>query len=375
MPCRWRRGSVPARCTSIASTGSLEPGKRADLIVVDLDRLHNVPAFDRDPNGIYARIVYAAKSTDVVDVMCNGAWLMRDRALLTLDERALREAAQLEARRVDRFLASREVSVLQKLVAVGGAIEQESFEVQVKARLASETPVLAVLSSKPGHGRAIEPLPPVRHLLVVRRSGSRLAALPRGRIPRRRGQGDRRAGALTLTGRTREGDSARCCCSARAISRPRPIRRASIASTSAGSGACRRKRTAPLAARLSRRRVLPAPRPPDHRRPTATSSRLNRGPGRGATPRTRRPSSTSSSRCSAPIPTTPSATATSSSPPAAPDNGRSSWRKAQVRRSLSPLHFCEVQIPPAVDDREMGRQLVGVVTRLHGLLQPLDANG
>src|SRR5437899_5508679 len=129
-------------------TGSLEPGKRADLIVIDLDRLHNVPAFDRDPHGIYARIVYAAKSTDVVDVICNGAWLMRDRALLTLDERALREAAQLEARRVDRFLASREVSVLQKLVAVGGAIEQESFEVQVKARVASEAPVLAVVSSK-----------------------------------------------------------------------------------------------------------------------------------------------------------------------------------------------------------------------------------
>jgi 5-methylthioadenosine/S-adenosylhomocysteine deaminase len=129
-------------------TGSLEPGKRADLIVVDLDQLHNVPAFDRDPNGIYARIVYASKSTDVVDVMCNGRWLMRDRALLTLDERELRAAAQVEAGRVDVFLSSREVSVLQKLVAVGGAVEQESFEVQVKARVASEAPVLAVLASK-----------------------------------------------------------------------------------------------------------------------------------------------------------------------------------------------------------------------------------
>ena len=67
-------------------TGSLQPGKRADLIVVDLTPLHNVPAFGRDPNGVYAQIVYAAKSTDVLDVMCNGRWLMRNRALLTLDE-------------------------------------------------------------------------------------------------------------------------------------------------------------------------------------------------------------------------------------------------------------------------------------------------
>src|SRR5438067_11807362 len=129
-------------------TGSLEPGKRADLIVVDLDRLHNVPAFDRDPNGIYAQIVYASKSTDVVDVMCNGRWLMRDRALLTLDERELRDAARAQARRVDVFLTSREVSVLQKLVAVGGAVEQESFEVQVKARVPSESQVLSVIKSK-----------------------------------------------------------------------------------------------------------------------------------------------------------------------------------------------------------------------------------
>ena len=126
-------------------TGSLEAGKRADLIVLDLDRLHNVPAFGHDSGGVYSQIVYAAKSTDVVDVMCNGRWLMRDRVLLTLDEDELRAAAREAAVRVDAFLASREVSVLQKLVAVGGAVEQESFEVQVKARVPSADHVLAVI--------------------------------------------------------------------------------------------------------------------------------------------------------------------------------------------------------------------------------------
>ena len=125
--------------------GSLEAGKRADLIVLDLDRLHNVPAFGHDAGGIYGQIVYASKSTDVVDVMCNGRWLMRNSALLTLDERELRYAARTEAARVDAFLVSREVSVLQKLVAVGGAVEQESFEVQVKARVPSAEKVMAVI--------------------------------------------------------------------------------------------------------------------------------------------------------------------------------------------------------------------------------------
>ena len=128
--------------------GSLEAGKRADLVILDLDRLHNVPAFGHDAGGIYGQIVYASKSTDVVDVMCNGRWLMRNRALLTLDEAGLQAAARGEASRVDAFLSSREVSVLQKLVAVGGAVEQESFEVQVKARVPTEQQVLAVLAGE-----------------------------------------------------------------------------------------------------------------------------------------------------------------------------------------------------------------------------------
>jgi 5-methylthioadenosine/S-adenosylhomocysteine deaminase len=127
-------------------TGSLEPGKRADLIVINLDQTHNTPRFQRDANAVYSQIVYASKSTDVADVMCHGKWLMRDRRLLTLDEDALHAAARDLARRIDTFLIQREQSVLQKLIAIGGAAEQESFEVQVKARLASADTVLRALA-------------------------------------------------------------------------------------------------------------------------------------------------------------------------------------------------------------------------------------
>lgn len=185
-------------------TGSLEPGKRADLIVVDLDTIHNAPSFGRDPNAVYAQIVYVAKSTDVVDVMCNGRWLMRDRALLTLDEAALRGAAREVARRIDAFLGSREVSVLQKLVAIGGAVEQESFEVQVKARIPSAERVIQVIESE--------------ELTVVRASRYHqfdtywsFADPDQGRLRYREdeflneaGEVTGARGRLTLTGRTRE---------------------------------------------------------------------------------------------------------------------------------------------------------------------------
>ena len=129
-------------------TGSLERGKRADLIVVDLERTHNVPRFERDPAAVYSQLVYAAKSTDVCDVMCDGRWLMRDRRLLTLDEADLHAEVRDVARRIDAFLITREQSVLQKLIAIGGAAEQESFEVQVKARLDSPDAVLRGLTGE-----------------------------------------------------------------------------------------------------------------------------------------------------------------------------------------------------------------------------------
>lgn len=130
-------------------TGSLEVGKRADLAIVNLDSSHNAPRFDHDPNAVYSRIVYAAKSADVTDVMVNGRWLMRDRQLLTLDEAELQRAAQDMARRIDRFVVERESSVLGKLVSVGGAEWEESFEVQVKAQVEDVEQVIRIINSPP----------------------------------------------------------------------------------------------------------------------------------------------------------------------------------------------------------------------------------
>jgi 5-methylthioadenosine/S-adenosylhomocysteine deaminase len=126
-------------------TGSLEPGKRADLILVDLSPLHNAPRFQRDPAGVYAQLVYAAKSSDVSDVMVNGKWLMRGRQLTGLDEQALLQHAQEYARHIDTFLIQREKSVLSKLIAISKATEEESFEVQAKVRIADPEPVLEAI--------------------------------------------------------------------------------------------------------------------------------------------------------------------------------------------------------------------------------------
>lgn len=128
-------------------TGSLEAGKRADLILLDLSRLHNSPRFKRDPQNIYAQIVYASKSTDVTDVMVNGKWLMRDNQLLTLNEIDLIKAAGEYSKKIDLFLSVREQSVLSKLIALGGSSEEESFEVQVKVRVTSQDAVLEGLKN------------------------------------------------------------------------------------------------------------------------------------------------------------------------------------------------------------------------------------
>jgi 5-methylthioadenosine/S-adenosylhomocysteine deaminase len=78
--------------------GSIETGKRADLIVVDLNQLHSIPSPD-----VVSALVYSAQASDVRTTIVDGRMLMRDRQLLTLNElsvidEANREASALAAR-------------------------------------------------------------------------------------------------------------------------------------------------------------------------------------------------------------------------------------------------------------------------------------
>ncbi len=117
-------------------TGSLEPGKRADIAVLDMTGIHNQPHFHNHPDAVYSRLVYSARSSDMTHVICNGRWLMRGRSLLTVDETEARENAIKVAAEIDAFVIERESSPYNKLVLLSGVQRQESFEVQVKVSLA-----------------------------------------------------------------------------------------------------------------------------------------------------------------------------------------------------------------------------------------------
>ena len=64
--------------------GSLEPGKKADLIVLDMNQPHLTPLYT-----IPSHMVYAARGADVVHSVINGNIVMQNRKLKTLDEKAI----------------------------------------------------------------------------------------------------------------------------------------------------------------------------------------------------------------------------------------------------------------------------------------------
>ena len=79
-----------------AEIGSIEPGKRADLTVLDLSGLHAQP----DHGDIYSRLVYSACASDVKHVIVDGKIVVQDRVLKTARVEEIRKEANKAAERL-----------------------------------------------------------------------------------------------------------------------------------------------------------------------------------------------------------------------------------------------------------------------------------
>ncbi len=82
--------------------GSLEVGKRADLIQVAFDDVHHVPTYD-----VISHLVYVSDEQDVASVVVDGKVLMRNREFLTIDTARVAEEARILAARIQRALDER----------------------------------------------------------------------------------------------------------------------------------------------------------------------------------------------------------------------------------------------------------------------------
>jgi 5-methylthioadenosine/S-adenosylhomocysteine deaminase len=79
--------------------GSIEQGKRADIVILERDSLNQIPLYN-----LYSDLVYATKGSDVETVVINGKVVMRSRRLLTLDEAAIKESARVFRERIIKSL-------------------------------------------------------------------------------------------------------------------------------------------------------------------------------------------------------------------------------------------------------------------------------
>jgi 5-methylthioadenosine/S-adenosylhomocysteine deaminase len=78
-----------------AEIGSLEVGKKADVIVLDLNRPHLQPVYN-----VVSQLVYAATGADVRDVIIDGKIVMQNRRILTLDEKEILSEAKNWQRKI-----------------------------------------------------------------------------------------------------------------------------------------------------------------------------------------------------------------------------------------------------------------------------------
>lgn len=75
--------------------GSLQPGKRADIAIVDTAAIHFTPLYDMISN-----LVYCARGSDVRDVIIDGKVVVRNREIKTVDQTQLRHRARELSRRI-----------------------------------------------------------------------------------------------------------------------------------------------------------------------------------------------------------------------------------------------------------------------------------
>ncbi len=80
-------------------TGSLEVGKRADLIMINIDKPHLVPMYNT-----YSHLVYAANGHDVKHSIIDGNIVMEDRRLLTLDVEDIIERSKEKSNKVKEWV-------------------------------------------------------------------------------------------------------------------------------------------------------------------------------------------------------------------------------------------------------------------------------
>jgi Cytosine deaminase and related metal-dependent hydrolases len=81
--------------------GSLETGKRADLLIIERDSLNQIPLYN-----IYSDLVYATKGADVESVIINGRVVMQNRRLLTLNEVTIKRDARVFREKIVKSLAN-----------------------------------------------------------------------------------------------------------------------------------------------------------------------------------------------------------------------------------------------------------------------------
>ena len=75
--------------------GSIEEGKIADIVFIDLNKSRTTPIYD-----VHSSLVYAAHSGQIQSVMINGEFVMKDKEMLTLDEEKIKADAQVLAKKI-----------------------------------------------------------------------------------------------------------------------------------------------------------------------------------------------------------------------------------------------------------------------------------